>query len=185
MTDLWTPDESTLQLWPRLVPGTEILVEKRKENGNDGPIYPAVVVNSTIPAPWIEVQATWTMKTVDVGWLRFEIGDTLREFFSPCHPFNAFAVFSPQGEFRGWYANVTRPALCEERDDALLVAWPDLILDVVMLPDGTIANLDEDELAESGLPDGDPALTRQLFAARDELTCLLREGFFPTFSRHR
>lgn len=179
MTDLWTPDDSTLRLWLRLTPGTAILVEKRDEFGDDGPIYPAVIAESPVPAPWIEVHATWTMKDIDVGGLPFRVGDAMREFFSPRHPFNAFAIISPGGDLRGWYANVTRPALCEERDGTLLVAWPDLFLDVVMFPDGTIANLDDDELAATGLPDRDPTLTRQILAARDELTRLLREGFFP------
>lgn len=176
---LWQPDLPTLQLWPLLTPHSEILVEKRNELGKDGPVYPATVVESPIPAPWIEVRATWTLGNIDVSGLRFEIGDELREFFSPRHPFNAFAVYSPEGAFRGWYGNVTRPARCEQRNGGVLVAWPDLVLDLVMLPDGTTLDRDDDELASSGLPDREPDLTTQIIEAREELRRLLQSGFFP------
>lgn len=179
MTDLWTPDASTLGLWPSLTPGTGILVEKRDEFGDDGPIYPAVVARTTAPAPWIEVHATWTLKDIHIDGLAMIVGDEMREFFSPRHPYNAFVVISPEGELRGWYGNITRPTRCENRDGQLIIAWPDLILDVIALSDGTIFTRDEDELAETGLPDRDPELTRQIFAARDELSQLLRDGFFP------
>jgi L-amino acid N-acyltransferase YncA len=177
---LWQPDLSTLQLWPELKPGREVLIEKCNEFGKDGPIYPGMIIESSIPEPWIEVRARWTLGRVQVGGLRFEIDDELREFFSPRHPFNAFAVYSPQGELRGWYGNVTRPARCERRDSTLLVAWPDMMLDLVMLPDGTSVDLDDDELTGSGFPQREPDISRQMLDARETLRRLLRERFFPT-----
>jgi len=178
--ELWQPDLATLELWSDLTPGSTILVEKRNEFATNGPIYPAVVVESTIPEPWIEVQAEWTTADVDVAGLPFVKGDELREFFSPRHPFNAFAIYAPDGYLRGWYANVTRPARCERHEGSFLIAWPDLILDLVMLPDGSISALDEDELEDSGLAKSNPELRHQIIAARDELRRLLLEGFFPT-----
>lgn len=176
---LWLPDLSTLALWPELTPGTKILVEKQNEFSGDGPIYPALIMESTVGEPWIEVRATWTMDDVDVSGLQFQDGDELREFFSPRHPFNAFAVYSPDGPFKGWYANVTRPARCKHRDEALVVAWPDLILDLVMLPDGTIIDVDDEEFTTSGLPEHAPNLASQIVDARNELRRLLTGGFFP------
>lgn len=176
---LWQSDLPTLQLWPELTPGLEVLIEKRNEFGKDGPIYPGTIIESSVPEPWIEVRATWTLGQVQVSGLRFEIDDELREFFSPRHPFNAFAVYSPKGELRGWYGNVTRPARCERRDGTLLVAWPDMMLDLVMLPDGTSVDLDDDELTESRFPQREPDMTRQMFDARETLRGLLHEGFFP------
>lgn len=177
---LWQPELSTLQLWPELIPGRGILIEKRNEFGKDGPLYLGVIVESPIADPWIEVRATWTLGQVDVGGLRFENGDELREFFSPQHPFNAFAVYSPNHELRGWYGNITRPARCERRDDTLLVAWPDMMLDLIMLPDGTFIDLDDDELTESGLRQSQPDLARQMIDARETLKHLLRDRFFPS-----
>lgn len=176
---LWQPDLATLELWPTLLPGDSILVEKRNEFATNGPVYPAVIVESAMPEPWIEVRATWTTSDIDVAGLPFLKGDELREFFSPRHPFNAFAIYSPDGELRGWYANVTRPTRCERRQNQLLIAWPDLILDLAMLPDGSISALDEDELEDSGLARSHPELRHQIIAARDELRRLLVEGFFP------
>ena len=48
---------------------------------------------------------------------RFLPGDRLREWFSPRFPFNAFAVCSPTGQLRGWYANVTYPGSPRRRND--------------------------------------------------------------------
>ena len=177
---LWQPDLSTLQLWPKLVPGRQVLIEKRTEFDKDGPIYPGMIIESSVPEPWIEVRATWTLGPVQVGGLRFETEDELREFFSPRHPFNAFAVYSPQGELRGWYGNVTKPARCKRQDSKLLVAWPDMMLDLVMLSDGTSVDLDDNELTESGLPEREPDISRQMLHARKTLRGLLRQGFFPT-----
>lgn len=177
---LWQPDPGTLSVWSELTRGREILVEKRNEFGEDGPVYPGIIAESAVPEPWIEVKATWTLGQVDVEGLRFESGDELREFFSARHPFNAFAVYSSDGNLRGWYANVTRPARCERRDDTLLVAWSDLMLDLVMLTDGTMVDLDDDELAESGLSQREPELTRQMLDARETLRRMLGTGFFPT-----
>jgi hypothetical protein len=41
------------------------------------------------------------MRAVDVNGLVFEPGDELREFFSPMHPFNAFAVYAADGALKG------------------------------------------------------------------------------------
>ena len=180
---LWLPDVATLELWPELTPGTEILVEKRDEFSGDGPVYPALIVETSIGEPWIEVRATWLSGRVDVSGLQFHDGDELREFFSPHHPFNAFALYSPDSRLKGWYANVTRPARCERRNDTLVVAWPDLILDLVMLPDRTVIEIDDEELAASGLPERDPNLTGQIVDARNELRRLLQDGFFPERSQ--
>jgi predicted RNA-binding protein associated with RNAse of E/G family len=116
---------------------------------------------------------------VEVAGLRFEPGDQIREFFSPRHPFNVFGVHAPGGAFRGWYGNVTRTARLAHEEDALVLTWPDLVLDVVMLPDGSVSLLDDDELQASGLLSREPDLARQIVAAREELQRLLEAGFFP------
>ncbi|HVL22451.1 MAG TPA: DUF402 domain-containing protein, partial [Thermomicrobiales bacterium] len=124
--------------------------------------------------------AYWEHGRYDIHGLVFENGDEVREFFSPLHPFNAFAVYAPDGAFKGWYANVTRPTLLNTSGDTPLVIWPDLFLDIVMLPNGTLIELDDDELAASGLPERDPALAAQIRDTRDHLRALLRQGFWPT-----
>jgi L-amino acid N-acyltransferase YncA len=178
---LWQPDPATLPLWPRLAPGMEIIVEKQPWESGRSPVgYDAEIVESTIPAPWIEVRATWTMKDIELADLPFRIGDELREFFSPRHPFNVFAVYTPGGELRGWYGNVTRTTRLREGNGRLVLTWPDLVLDVVMLADGTVTLLDEDEIEASGFSTTAPWLVEQMLTARDQLLRLVRSGFFPT-----
>jgi hypothetical protein len=49
-----------------------------------------------------------------------------------------------------------------------------------VLPDGTMIELDDDELDASDLPTTDPELAAQIIEARDYLRGLLRQGLFPT-----
>lgn len=178
---LWQPDPATLDLWPAVQPGLVITVEKLPwEPDRDGVRYDALVVESPVAAPWVEVRARWTLGRADVGGLTFEQGDELCEFFSPRHPFNVFAVYRQDGAFKGWYGNVTRTARLRPAGDGLMLTWPDLVLDLVMLPDGTAVDLDDDELAASGIPEREPDLARQMVAARDEVRRLLQAGYFPT-----
>ena len=108
-----------------------------------------------------------------VAGLEFCPGDTVREFFSASHPFNAFAVMSPEGTLRGWYGNVTYPATNETIDGEPTLVWHDLYLDVVMLPDGSQILLDDDELAASGIPANDPVFAGAIEQARRDLIAII------------
>lgn len=80
------------------------------------------------------------------------------------------------GELKGWYCDVTRPAVL--RDGELLVE--DLDLDLWVSADRSgVLRLDEDEFEESGLAGRDPASARAAVEALDELERLARteEGF--------
>lgn len=177
---LWQPDVERLPLWDELRPGLEILIEKGFPEPNREPVhYNGTVMERSVSSPWIEIRSVWTLDSADVSGLLFERGGELREFFSPRHPFNVFAVYDVAGAFRGWYGNVTWPARAYRDDHRLVLLWPDLILDLVLLPDGTLTLLDDDELKESGLGDTSPWLVEQMVVARDELLRLLQNGFFP------
>lgn len=175
----WRPDPESVSHLARLSTGTPLTVVKRAPDESEAARYAAHVVPTYAPPPWVEVEAVWTHRTVDVAGLIFEPGDMLREFFSPVHPFNAFALRSATGMFKGWYGNVTFPAFLigdGSPPDCTLV-WHDLYLDVVILADGTVSLLDDDELAASGIPASHPDLARAIEAARDELITSI-----PTFS---
>jgi predicted RNA-binding protein associated with RNAse of E/G family len=177
---LWQPDPHTLDLWPEIQPGMSIIVEKVPWETDRHPVrYDATVLSSSVEAPWIETRAQWTMATTNVFGIVFEQGAELREFFSARHPFNVFGVYAPDGAFRGWYGNVTWPARLTREDDSLTLTWPDLVLDLVMLPDGSTIMLDDDEIDASGLRESSPWIIDQMFAARKELKGLLETGFFP------
>ena len=176
----WPSPPASTAAATALVPGQRLTIVKRNEAGQDVATYPGTVVKSTAPAPWIEIEAIWTIPYLEPeGGLAFRPGDIMREFFSPQHPYNAFAVYAPDGEIKGWYGNVTYPAVLEdEESEAPRLVWQDLYLDVVLLLNGAMSLLDEDELVESGLPRTNPALAAAIIAARAELILALQS--FPT-----
>lgn len=171
----WKPDPRSVSRLADLAVGTPVAVVKRAPDGSETTRYPTRVVPTDAPRPWIEVEAVWTQRTIDVAGLVFAPGDTLREFFSPVHPFNAFALHSPAGAFKGWYGNVTFPAFLVADGSAsdLTLVWHDLYLDIVILSDGSEVLLDDDELAASGLPESDPDLARAIHAARRDLIAII------------
>jgi predicted RNA-binding protein associated with RNAse of E/G family len=157
----------------------ELTVVKWSPEGDEVTRYPGWVIEEGAPAPWVAVRANWVTKVVEMDGLRFVPGDRLHEFFSPKHPYNLFSVWSPQGILRGWYANVTHPAMLDPSTEPWTLIWHDLYLDLIGLPDGTMAIRDEDELADSGLLATDPELHRSILATRDELIALFSRRAFP------
>lgn len=154
--------------WSLLRPGTMVTVVKIAPEGHEVTRYPGLVVARRDDG-WVVVQATWTHRLVVLDGLHFCPGDLLLEWFSPVAPFNAFAVHAPDGELRGWYANVTYPTRFDPGAHPPLLAWHDLYIDLVGLPGGASTIRDEDELRESGLETSDPALHAEIIAARDAL----------------
>jgi hypothetical protein len=154
--------------WSSLLPGAAVTVVKLAPDGSEAARYRGDVVGRCQDS-WLLVQATWTYRGIEVGGLSFCPGDELLEWFSPRHPYNAFAVFSPQDHFKGWYANVAHPARLDATIDPPVLFWHDLYLDLVGLPDGSFTVRDDDELLASGLAEADPALQARILAARSEL----------------
>ena len=165
--------------WPPLAPDTIVTIHKEAHDGSVVTRYPGRVLSHDVPAPWVALEARWTVRVVEVDGLVFVPGDTLHEFFSPEHPFNLFAVFAPDGRLRGWYANVTYPTRLEPGPDGLILTWQDLYLDVVALPTGELWVRDEDELEEASLHVTDPLLHADIVAAKDTLLTLLATRAFP------
>lgn len=165
--------------WTDLVPGTDLTIVKLAPDGHEVTRYPGQVLARAEPASWLGATATWTYHEVAVGNLRFVPGDTLAEYFSGREWFNAFKVVSPGGATRGWYANVTYPSRIERGPAGPTLFWHDLYVDVVIANDGTIAVLDEDELAESGLAAKNPELHKKILATRDLILRKIMERKFP------
>ncbi|WP_069173450.1 DUF402 domain-containing protein [Streptomyces griseus] len=120
----------------------------------------------------ITVRAPWAAPGVrDFGFVRFEPGDVLTEHYWRDRWFAVKEVRTGGGELKGWYCDITRPAvLC---GDELLVE--DLDLDLWVAADGSaVLRLDEDEFEESGLAGRDPAAARAAVRALDELEHLAR-----------
>jgi uncharacterized protein len=161
-------DQQEAVTWSALLPGAAVTVVKLAPDGSKAARYRADVVGHCQDS-WLLVQATWTHRSIELGGLSFCPGDELLEWFSPRSPYNAFAVFSPQDHFKGWYANVAHPARLDATIDPPVLIWHDLYVDLVGLPDGSFTVRDDDELRASGLADADPELQARIVAARSEL----------------
>lgn len=161
--------------WAALAVGDGLSVVKLAPDGSEVARYPGTVIRRYEPGSWVIVQAVWTFRELDVAGLTFAPGDVLAEWFSPRHDFNAFAVHTANGVFRGWYANVTHPARLDLGSLPPTLAWHDLYVDVIALPDGAPVICDEDELAASGVRHRDPRLYERIQRAcadiLDRLEC--------------
>ena len=160
--------QQNANIWSAMRPGAAVTVVKLAPDGSEAARYRGDVVGHRQDS-WLLVQATWTHRRIELGGLSFSPGDGLLEWFSPQHPYNAFAVFSPQDHFKGWYANVAHPARLDATIDPPVLFWHDLYLDLVGLPDGSFTVRDDDELLASGLADANPELQARILAARSEL----------------
>ncbi|MEE1746924.1 MULTISPECIES: DUF402 domain-containing protein [unclassified Streptomyces] len=132
--------------------------------------YPADVVRDD--GVRVTVRAPWAAPGVrDFGFVRFEPGDVFTEHYWRDRWFAVKEVRTGAGVLKGWYCDITRPAVL--RDGELLVE--DLDLDLWVSADGSsVLRLDEDEFEESGLAGRDPAAADAALRALDELEHLAR-----------
>ena len=153
-------------------PVTEVAIVKLRPDGVEAARYSGQPLEA--PAGWLAVRAVWGYRRLDAGYLVFEPGDELDEFFALDQPYNLFALYRA-GELIGWYCNVTHETTVRDG----VIVWHDLFVDVIVYPDGNTLVLDEDELADSGLAVGDPVLHARILAARDELLDMAARGVYP------
>lgn len=91
------------------------------------------------------VQAYWTHPTRDLGYTRFETGDSFLEYYYTDRWFNVFAISHVDGRRKGWYCNIAEPA---QIGDAA-IEQVDLLLDVWISATGEPLLLDEDEFTQA------------------------------------
>ncbi|MFE2327917.1 DUF402 domain-containing protein [Streptomyces sp. NPDC059385] len=115
----------------------------------------------------ISVRAPWAAEGVrDFGFVRFEPGDVFVEHFWRTRWYAVKEVWTGDGVLKGWYCDVTRPAVVREG----VITVEDLDLDLWVSADGSsVLRLDEDEFAESGLATSDPEAAAQAVRALDAL----------------
>ncbi|MFJ5778296.1 DUF402 domain-containing protein [Streptomyces sp. NPDC093094] len=126
----------------------------------------------------ISVRAPWAGDGVrDFGFVRFEPGDVFTEHYWRDRWYSVKEVRDGGGALKGWYCDITRPAVLSGGE----LVVEDLDLDLWRSADGTdVQRLDEDEFEASGLAGRDPAAAAAAVAALDELEKLAREGGFGT-----
>lgn len=124
----------------------------------------------------LAVRAPWAGDGVrDFGFVRFEAGDVFTEYYWRDRWYAVKEVRTGAGVLKGWYCDVTRPAVLSGAE----LVVEDLDLDLWRSADGTdVRRLDEDEFAASGLTESDPAAASAAVAALDELERRAREGGF-------
>ncbi|MFE9635661.1 DUF402 domain-containing protein [Streptomyces sp. NPDC006463] len=115
----------------------------------------------------ISVRAPWAAKGVrDFGFVRFEPGDVFVEHFWRTRWYAVKEVWTGDGVLKGWYCDVTRPAVVRSGE----IHVEDLDLDLWVSADGSsVLRLDEDEFAQSGLTTSDPEAAAQAVRALDAL----------------
>ncbi|WP_327322542.1 DUF402 domain-containing protein [Streptomyces sp. NBC_01210] len=134
--------------------------------------YPAGLVEDngdriTVRAPWAGAG------TRDFGFVRFEPGDVFTEYYWRARWYAVKEVRAGDGTLKGWYCDITRPAVL---DGGELVV-EDLDLDLWVSADlSSVLRLDEDEFEESGLATRDPEAADRAVRALDELELLARDG---------
>jgi len=108
---------------------------------------------------WVCLSARFNRDYADIGPAAFRRGDRFVEWFYSDRWYNVFQVFSVEdGHLRGWYCNVTRPAVIQA---------------------SVVASLDEDEFAALELAAGERA---QALAAVETIRAAVAAGS-PPFER--
>jgi protein associated with RNAse G/E len=129
----------------------------------------------------VVVQAPWEPITVDVGMFRFEPGDIVIETFYADRWYNIFELHAPDGRLKGWYCNITRPAVITDA----YVESEDLELDLIVAPDRRSMRLDdEDEFAARNFERAEPDTYVAALAAVEELRALAALGRGPFAPRN-
>lgn len=160
-------------------PGEPVEVTKVHEDGRAVTRYRAHGSAEACAEGWFAVESPWVTRPVEVHGLRFETGDLLIEFLSTGEWFNVFRVQAPDGEVRGWYANVTYPASLDRTESTTTVTWRDLYLDVIKLANGQVLLCDEDELAAADISARDPDLHARIVETAGHMMDLAEAGAFP------
>ncbi|MGB1285431.1 MAG: DUF402 domain-containing protein [Aggregatilineales bacterium] len=119
-----------------------ITVIKRDHNGEDVLRYDGTVLSRDETV--ICLDAPFGIDEVVRDYATLRRGDIFREWFYTNRWYNVFRVSDrADGHLKGFYCNLTRPAIFTEN----AIASDDLALDMFVQPDSTIWMLDEDEYA--------------------------------------
>lgn len=154
--------------------GFPITVRLIKHNGKRSIEYPGRLLHDD--GTYIVVEAPWVGDRVDLGIVVFEEGDIFLEHYWRDRWYTVKEVQGPDGVFKGWYCDATRPAVFADG----LVTSVDLDLDLWVSADRQqIVRLDEDEFRASGLTESDPAAARAARSSIDELERLALQDAPP------
>ncbi|PKO17736.1 MAG: hypothetical protein CVU39_04440 [Chloroflexi bacterium HGW-Chloroflexi-10] len=139
----------------------EVVVIKQNMHGEEVWRYSGTVLCET--AEEVTVEARFNREDVPFHGIVMRNQDRFVETYYTRYWYNIMEIHDRDTDsIKGWYCNVTRPALFSEGE----IAYRDLALDLLVYPDGRQLVLDEDEFTELELDEE----TRQ--QARDGLAQL-------------
>ncbi len=117
-----------------------ITVHKRDSAGRETWHYTGEVLSRG--PDYVNLQARFNAPEKVTAYTTFRPDDRFVEWFYSDRWFNIFAVYDVADDhLKGWYCNITRPAILEET----AIYADDLALDLWVYPDGSALVLDEDE----------------------------------------
>jgi predicted RNA-binding protein associated with RNAse of E/G family len=133
----------------------EITVIKRRANGQEAWRYTGVVVEQG--ADWVKLEAYFNLDDLPFHGMVLGRGDRFIETFYANRWYNIFEMHDRESDqLKGWYCNVTRPAVIGDGR----VSYEDLALDLLVFPDRRQLVLDEDEFAELNLAEDESLQAR-------------------------
>lgn len=98
----------------------------------------------------VVLEALFTRDDMPFQDVVFKKGDRFVEYYYTDRWYNIFAIYDrDDGQIKGWYCNVGKPAEFEDG----IVSYVDLALDLWVSANGTQTVLDEDEFDALELPD--------------------------------
>jgi predicted RNA-binding protein associated with RNAse of E/G family len=154
-------------------------VIKRSPEGVTQVVYSGEVAARDAEA--VVLRATWDHAERDLGYTVFAPGDRFTEYFYAARWFNIMRIdAAATGRLRGWYCNISRPAVIT----ATTVSYDDLYLDLWVDATGTQRVLDEDEFAAAPLDDAMRAAARAGLAEA-QLWAVTGAGPFAELARDR
>jgi hypothetical protein len=154
---------------------TKVVVHKLDHHGNETWRYEGQILEEDEQRRVLI--AIFDRDDVEIYGLRLRRGDTFIETFYTNRWYNVFAIYDvDDGQHKGWYVNLARPAEFESGH----IYADDLALDLVIDPAGTINIADEDEFEALDLPQRE---RRQVWAAVNEIEALVAQGLEPFATR--
>lgn len=117
-------------------------------------------------ADYVCVSAIFAFETMSLDYVTLKKGDIFTEWFYSERWYNVFKVEDVDtGELKGYYCNLTRPAIITEN----AVRADDLALDMFVQPNGNLILLDEDEYAALPLSDEERQCVQQAIQEVEQL----------------
>jgi len=98
----------------------------------------------------VVLEARFNREDIDIHGMPLCNGDRFVETYYSDRWYNVFEVHAHDDDhLRGWYCNITRPAIIAEK----VICYDDLALDLLIFPDGRQIVLDIEEFAALDIPE--------------------------------